>query len=378
MRIGIFETDHFEGAYPIIRLFDNGTNEITIFTYEEPYRQFQFLFGAQIHRYQWVIKEKDTSKYQFMRRLYRETKSRRIDLLYMNTITDNHLFYAWLIRRLGNTRIITTLHDINSYFHFKPAFNLRRWVRYIGKRWFIKTVQEFNVVSDTMVDHLKSKLPPHKKVYSLPGAVYEMTTPPVSLLTNTIQIVVPGTVDGRRRNYEIVFELLDACNQQAIPVLIILLGGFYGDYGQMILEKGRLYAQQHSNLLFYDAKVVDQPEFDRVMNEAHLVFTPTVINTILFDGIVETYGQSISSGNLFDIIKHAKPFIAPAALTIPDRLKSSCVPYHSIDDIVAFLKKIMHNGDLFNRLTKNAEQNSLQYTIEKVRERNRAVLEPTR
>jgi glycosyltransferase involved in cell wall biosynthesis len=378
MRIGIFETDHFEGAYPIIRLFDNGQNEITIFTYEEPYRQFQFLFGEQINRYQWIVKEKEETRYHFMHRLYRETRARQIDLLYMNTISNNHLFYAWLIRRLGKTRIITTLHDINSYFHFKPAFNLRRWIRYIGKRWFIRSVQEFNVVSDTMVDHLKSKLPAHKKVYSLPGAVYEMAAPPVCPLSGTIQIVVPGTVDGRRRHYEIVFELLDACNKQAIPVAVILLGGFYGEYGQMILEKCRQYTRQHSNLQYYETKLVDQPEFDRVMNEAHLVFTPTVIHTILFDGIVETYGQSISSGNLFDIIKHAKPFIAPAVLTIPDRLKSSCVPYHNVDDIIALLKKILQDRDYYDQLTKNAEQNSLQYTIEKVRERNRAVFEAKR
>jgi hypothetical protein len=375
MRIGIFETDHFEGAYPIIRLFDNGKNDITIFTYEEPYRQFTFLFGSQINRYHWIIKGKDESKYQFMVRLYRETRARKIDLLYMNTITDNHLFYALLIRLLGKTRIITTLHDINSYFTIKPALRLRRWVRYIGKRWFIKTVQEFNVVSDTMVDHLKSKLPAHKKVYSLPGAVYEMTTPHVPALTTTIQIVVPGTVDGRRRNYETVFELLDACNRQDISIAVVLLGGFYGDYGQMMLEKCRSYAQQHTNLLYYDTKVVDQPEFDRRMNEAHLICTPTVIDTILFDGIVETYGQSISSGNLFDIIKHAKPFMAPAALTIPNRLTSSCVPYHSIDDMVALLKHIMQDPTLYPRLTKNAEQNSLQYTIEKVRERNPGVFE---
>ena len=40
MRVGVFETTHFEGAYPVIKCFDNGANEITIFCYEESYRQF--------------------------------------------------------------------------------------------------------------------------------------------------------------------------------------------------------------------------------------------------------------------------------------------------------------------------------------------------
>lgn len=379
MRVGIFETEHFEGAYPIIRLFDNGKNEITIFTYETSYRQFRFLFGDQIDRYHWIVKGSEETRYHFMLRIYRETRSRKIGLLYMNTITDNHLFYALLIFFLHQTRIIATLHNINAYFMFKPAFSLRRWVRYIGKRSFIKTVKEFNVVADTMVSYLKGHLPAYKKVYSLPGAVYEMTTPyPCSspAATGIVRIVVPGSVDGRRRDYEQVFDLLDACNLQGIAISIVLLGGFNGDYGQMVLEKCRSYTQQQANLLYYDTHIVDQPEFDRVMNEAHIVFIPTVIDTILVDGIQETYGQSISSGNLFDIIKHARPFMAPAALRLPDNLKSSCIPYHSVDDIVSFLQNYLRDDALFRLLSKNAEQNSQQYTIAKVRERNPTLFGP--
>ena len=48
MHVGIFETDHFEAAYPVIRLFDNGENDITIFVYEKSYRQLQFLPAGKI------------------------------------------------------------------------------------------------------------------------------------------------------------------------------------------------------------------------------------------------------------------------------------------------------------------------------------------
>ena len=85
MRVGIFETTHFEGAYPVIKCFDNGANEITIFCYEESYRQFQHLFEGQMEKFSWVVKSQQDSKYKFIYRIYKETKSRKLDLLYLNT-----------------------------------------------------------------------------------------------------------------------------------------------------------------------------------------------------------------------------------------------------------------------------------------------------
>jgi hypothetical protein len=372
MRIGIFETDHFEGAYPVIRLFDNGENDITIFSYPQSHRQFQFLFANKLTRFRWIVKQENESKYRFIYRIYTAARRDQLELLYLNTITNNHLLYALMIRMLPKTRVVVTLHDINTYFHYKPSFSLRRLVRYLGKRALIKAVNDFNVVAETMVPYLQSKLPPHKKVHNIPGAVYETPPPPLAPPAgcNSIHIVVPGTIDGRRRNYQVVFDLLNRCNAAGLPVYIVLLGSNYGDYGKMILEQCRLYAQQHTNLLFYDTTVVDQPEFDRVMNNAHFVFTPSVINTVISDGITETYGVSISSGNLFDVIKHAKPFIIPAALQMPGNISSSCVYYDTVEDICALLQKVYHDTPFYEALAAKAAANSEQYTIGKVRERN--------
>jgi len=372
-QVAIFETEHFEGAYPVIRLFDNGENQITIFSYQQSYRQFQYLFKDDARRFKWVVKDDNESKYHFIYRMYKEVRRNNIQLLYLNTISNNHIFYVLMIRLLPKVRSVVTLHDINGYFHFKFAFSLRRWVRYTGKRSLVRAVKEFNVVAATMVPYLQGKLPSWKKVYNVPGAVFEgmPATCPSPVETGKINIVVPGTIDGRRRNYETVFELLQQCNEAGLPVSITLLGSHYGAYGEMILERCRAYAASHSNLSFYqNSPVVDQPEFDRVMNNAHVVFTPSVIDTIIFDGITETYGLSISSGNLFDVIKHAKPFIIPDALRMPDNMESSCFHYKTAADIFLFLKRILNEPSFYNELSQKALNNSREYTIPKVRERN--------
>jgi hypothetical protein len=367
MRIGIFETDHFEVTCTTIRLFDNDQHKITVFTYEKSYRQLQFLLQHDMHKYEWVVKPEQQSKRRFIYTLYKETKKRKIDLLILNTITDNHLLYAWMIRWLKHVRVVVTLHDINNFFQYQPAFNFRRFIRIIGRRQLIRAVHEFNVIALTMVDYLKKKLPPNKQVHSLPGGLFDASTifNPTAP-RDQVRIVVPGTVDERRRHYDQVFELVELCERKAIPVMMVLLGGYDAEHGKRVLEKCKGY----KNIRYYDSAIVDQPEFDKVMNEAHMVFTPSVVDTIILDGVTETYGISISSGNLYDVVRHAKPWIIPQALTIPANMENSCMRYATVNDIGQMLQRLLQEPSFYLELSKHALNHAANYTKEQVRLRN--------
>jgi hypothetical protein len=373
MNIGIFETEHFEGAYPVIKLFDNGANAITIFTYEKSYRQFNFLFGASIEKYQWIVKDESESKNYFIFKMYNEIKKRNIELLYLNTVSNNFHSYMVLIKMLRRIRIIATIHNINEYLEFNKTNTFRQKVRRSGKKLFIKEVKEFNVVSLTMVENLKRKLPAYKKVHCIPGAVFEKEKIKIAEFAaeEKIKIVVAGTIDMRRRDYNQVFELLDKCNAVQLPVVVTLLGGYYGEEGKKVLANCKKYSLNHDNLTFYDGDVVDQPEFDRVMNDVHFVWIPSVIKTVLQDDVTEVYGATISSGNLFDIIKHAKPFIVPAQLQFDSYLNSSSFKYQDADDIIEYLQKFITDPSLYDELKEKALINSENYTIENVRARNK-------
>lgn len=370
MKIGIFETEHFEGSYPVIRLFDNGVNKIIIFTNEATFRQFRYLFANDLNRYEWIVQGANESKYHFIRRIYQITRQRKLDLLYLNTISNNFIIYAGMIALLRKTRIVVSLHAINNYFRFKTALSLRRWVRHIGKRALIKVTKEFNVVSDTMVSYLKNKLPAGRIVHNVPGAIFDprqhQNQAPV--IQNSICMVVPGSIDSRRRDYDTVLEFLK--HGKHLPVKVILLGAFASSHGDEIKKKCIQYAATHDNLLFYDHNTVDQPEFDRVMNLAHIVFMPSVINTIMVDEISETYGVSICSGNIFDIIKHAKPFLVPRELIIPASLATSAITYNRVQDIIEYIGSLLQEPDRYPALLQQALRNSGEFTIEKVRARN--------
>ena len=370
MQIAVFETVHFECAYPVIKLFNNGKNRITIFTYEDSYRQFQYLFMDTISNYTWVVKEPTESKIQFIRRMYKHSANNKFDILYLNTISDNHLVYALMILFLKRTRIILTLHDINSHFSLRSNVGWRGWVRYIGKRALLKIVNEFNVISSTMVEYLKNRVPADKKVHNVPGSVYEEDKRPTSKqVLNSIKTVIPGTIDNRRRDYYLAFDLLHEIDQKNLPVSIVLLGGM-SEYGKDIFEKCRQYVSKTSNLIFFQTDTVDQPIFDREMDDCHFIWVPSIINTVLSDGITETYGLSISSGTLFDVIKHAKPFIVPRELSVPAELDSSCFKYESKDQIVPFLQSFLASPERYSAWAENAIQNSRFYTIQNIRNKN--------
>ncbi|SRR5579871_405715 len=376
MKIAIFETEHFEGAYPVIRLFDNGENAITVFCYEQSFRQFQFLFKEDFSKYKWVVKQDDESKNHFIYRMYQEIKKGKMEILYLNTISNNFHSYALLIKMLKNVRTIVTIHNINNYFQFIPAFSLRRFIRNGGKKRLIKNTREFNVVSLTMIESLQKRLPSFKKVHCIPGAVFEKEKiNAVNLIRGQqLKIVVPGTVDVRRRDYQKVFDLLYACNNLDLPIVITLLGGYYGDAGKRIIEACEKYILQFDNLQFYNAKIVDQPEFDKVMNESHFVWIPSVITTIINDEVREIYGETMASGNLFDIIKHAKPFIVPAQLRFDEYLQSSSFCYQNTNDIIEYIRRFINEPSLYYQLCKKALLNSENYTAENVRKRNQDLL----
>lgn len=153
-------------------------------------------------------------------------------------------------------------------------------------------------------------------------------------------------------------------------ILMVLLGGVNSEYGKLIVDRCIEYVSKNNNLEFFETDIVDQPIFDREMDEAHFIFIPSVINTVISDGIRETYGLSISSGNIFDVIKHAKPFIVPDLLDIPNDLESSCFKYSTNEDIIVFLESILQNPEEYIVWKEKALQNSRAYTIENIRHKN--------
>ncbi len=367
MKVVIFEIEHFEGAFPVIKLFDMPSNEITVYTSGQIYKRFTNLFFDNAGRYNWTILP-DTNKFRFFYSLYKNLKNQKPDILYINTISNNHLLYAFVLSLLSIKRIVLTVHDINCLFESRFSFNFRKAIIHWGKKWLTKQVKEFNVVSDTMIGYLQTKTK-QKRIHNIPGAVFEDCYSPQSI-KNCLTIVVPGSLDKRRRNYEQVFELATIADKDKLPIQIVLLGGYFDQYGKNVTDRANKFRSDFCKIVSYDIQIVNQDEFDKQMNIAHFVFIPSVINTKICGNIPEIYGITKSSGNIFDIIKHAKPFIIPAGLVISANLHTSCFKYQKITEVAGFLKKFIAYPVEYEYWQKKALENSGNYTRKKVGEKN--------
>lgn len=371
MNIGIFETQHFEGAYPMIRILDIPGNNLYIFVNETTHKRFSDLFGEDMTRFTWIIQKKDSSPRQFIFQIFKTCKQHRLQLLFLNTVTAHFMLYGWMAAFLPSVKVIVTLHDANNFLRSRFVANIRQSVRHAGKKVLGHFCYAYSTVSETVKEHLEEVMHIKKPVFCIPGAVFERQNMPLASITPLAQlrIVVPGSVDYRRRNYEDVFELLHLVNTQALPVTIVLAGGFYKEYGKYMLEKCKDYASRYNNLIFFDTLVLDQSMFDAELDAAHLVWIPSVIDTVIADGIGETYGLTKSSGNIFDAIKHARPLLVPSALIVQPQLMSSVCKYDSIKAVTGFLERILQEPRLYTSLAQESFNNSMKYTAAEMRKR---------
>ena len=369
MKAGIFDMEHFEVAYTVIQLFDVPANQLVIFTDASTYERFTDLFKEDVNRFQWEIIDNTRGKWRFFRQLYKTARKHRLDIFYLNTISNNHLFYAWVIALLRIARVVITVHDINCLFKSRRSLQLRELVHHIGKKALIKRVSEFNVLSDTMVDYLREVTQGQMQIHNVPGAVFQKEQHALTI-GEKLHLVVPGTIDKKRRDYKQVFELLQLAEAQQIPLHITLLGGCVDAYGKSILQQAAALRSVYTKISIYDAPLVRQDEFDKQLNTAHFIFLPSVIDTAICFGIPETYGLTKSSGNIYDVVKHARPLIAPQSLRIPATLEASCFRYTSIDHLVDFLRRCMQRKEAYSTWQQRALASSNEYTIDKVRERN--------
>ena len=124
----------------------------------------------------------------------------------------------------------------------------------------------------------------------------------------------------------------------------------------------------------YEVPVVDQDEYDRVIQDCHFIWIPLQPTAVVTDGTIEEYGTSICSGNMGDIIRHARPFLSPSFLPMDPALAESCLRYYGVDEIISRLENL--TPEAYERLQDQALTSSLNYTRQKIIDRNPALFRP--
>lgn len=365
MHVAIYETVHFENIAPLLRLFDLPGNRITVFCDEEARQQAIAQLKNDADRFEWKLQKSGQSRREFLTEAKRYIRSNAVDLLYINTISDNFIHLNRLIKAGKDMRTVATLHVINGYFSPQLKFNLRRVVRVVGKWLLRRSIQEYAIQSDSMLPAARRMVDAGYPIYCIPGAVFNPNhyTQPSS---QTLHLVVAGSVDSRRRDYNDVSELINQLERNQQPVKLTILGGTDSDFGKQMIAQWSRLSLQFVQLKYYDSSLIPQDEYDRVLASSHFIFHPSTRDAVLEDGAKESYGHTVCSGVFSDAIRHARPLIIPSFLATDSRFKNSCFRYDVVSQIADFLQSLNNPAGL-QRWMEAAHRTSLDFTVEKIR-----------
>lgn len=126
--------------------------------------------------------------------------------------------------------------------------------------------------------------------------------------SDTVKVVIPGTVSQSRRDYDSFFERLKQFRDIGVNYKIILLGKAAGkELKNIKLISAQL--PQFITIQYFENKI-NQDIFDDWMMKADVLYCPIQKETEFFS-IKEIYGKTKISGNIGDAIKYAKPAIFP-------------------------------------------------------------------
>ncbi len=363
MNVAIYELDHLELVYPWAQIFGDEKNNVTFIVHEDMKKDIQESLGTHYHHFTWIYKSSEQTYVRFIGAL--QTKLNGVfDLFLVSTVSYRHYDLSRFLESRDIKRLAVNVHSINNLFFSSWSFHLRRTIRHLGKKRLVNKADVFIVSTDAMRQYMHEQGLSDKPIMVIPPVVYE---PCVETAENLLTLTVPGSIDGRRRDYRIVLNAYSRICKQ-YPIKLILAGKPVGIYGRDIINECRRITSDGGKIIFFDDEI---PElvYRKILCETSIIISPVQHVMEGRDGIKETYGATKNSGNVQDAIRHGKPIILPQHFKLPYGIESGVVTYTTETDLITTLVKVISDEAVIRELKKNAAANSMNFTIEKMRKK---------
>ncbi len=391
MKILVLEEVHFEVVWSIVRVLEKANHEITLYTTPKISSSFKKLQENNPQPTKIISKTSFLQKNEDIKEILELVNTDKIDAVFICTLQYKFLNYYHLLKEL-KTKKILTVHNVNTWLNpsilFNPKFLVRNYIRQL----IFSKIDVINVISYPLKDYIEDVLNFKKKaVLVIPSTANSLINPPPSN-SIIVKLVVPGTVDPFRRNYETIFNSLSKLKAYFPYFEIVLLGrlqtashnSFYKKVENSLFNilkisnktsKHNNFIQKvknHIHRLSNDGlnitcfnNYVSEETFIKHMQEADVILAPTQVKTI-FDGTVEIYGMTKCSGNINDMIKFRKPMIVPKELVIPAGLEKGCLHYTNERELTQVLEKLVKSRLELENLKNNAWISTEQYSLDNI------------
>ena len=300
----------------------------------------------------------------------------RADVVFFNTIEhevalfDNYDFKG--------KKVIARVHNANTFFLDKINYRLtltpfQIWKdtsHFIRKTWLeqeekkrkalLSKVDFFCFPDEAMKQFALQKgfIKPENTLKTLPLVSFDPKNFKVAESENVI-VTIPGAVDPRRKDYEIVERLIRSIELNT-PVEIHFLGRMKDKKAMGIAGTLKKIPAKNVRLVFYEGYIA-QHTFDEVMEKTNFLLLPINIST-RFHLHRETYGQTKISGSINDAIKYGKPAILPEAYLLNEQVSLLFEQYTDDESLKRVFTDWVENKTFLER-TGKVEEMLQPYTL---------------
>lgn len=212
-------------------------------------------------------------------------ESDNLDLLFINTIQPVPWDIVRWIAFKPKCKTIWTLHELNTDFKFSKIL--------------LKKFDAINVPYLPMKDYILENNLYNGKMFTLPFMLHEKSCPNTNKM-----FVVPGRIQKFRRDYDIVFRMMNKSQYWCF------LGAPIGIYGDRIFFKCTSLNDNGYHIEYFP-DFVPKEKYDNILKGCKAIVAPLRNPTLGTNMLCkEIYGKTKACGAIFEAIRFGKAFIS--------------------------------------------------------------------
>jgi hypothetical protein len=340
MKIAIFEVsspNHSVMIYNWVEICKENGWGFKVYTTSEIYDQISqhlSLRREEIH----IIKN-----INFFEILKVTWEMKSFDFLMVTSLQNNFLYY--LIILFSKTKIVLTIHNLNTWFVYRNISSIKGAVKHIVRVFWKIRVHGYIVNSQNMVDYISHHHLTKKYYEYIP---FSLRYIPVSALDqkdkeHSLTITYPGMVSKNRKKYDYFLRLaFDFPN-----IKFILLGKLNLKEGGSDIKREILNLSL-KNVTYYEV-FVDESEFDTILRGTDVLFSFVNVN---YDnqGVQEVYGKTKDSGVSYLMSEYGLPLLVNNDFKNLSYLDAATLYYSCYEELRKKLVVIMSQRCVYTSL----------------------------
>lgn len=361
MKIAILETGHFQYAITQTEVF--AESEIVYITTSTTQKQItDYSPDFENAKFEIITSIADDQK-----RIINIIEQNNIDLLLISPVFDSYAALNKIVKTINCTKVLTT-HNINTWFNgrfwspnsLKDRVNMRSIIKH----------SDYIAVEDFIYNHLKSTNHPyfqnHKFIY-IPFTIFHESKPRKYEKNDIkLKIVLTGHIDGDRRRYEDIIEVIKQFIGKSELITFSFAGRAKGDYGVQIKHQLIDIQKKDPELVSFFENDSTTDDFRKEMETSDIVLS-TSTKTFKGMGTLEYIGKTKPTAAIHDMMSYELPGLLPKHLKIPANLEGSVFNYSDVNELTKIINELISNKTILSEYKAKAKENSLKFTAKEIR-----------